>query len=83
LHLDKEFLISSPKKRNYWWQTKNVATSDRGLRDKTERKNNHTEFMVIEYPGIGIIVTKDTLRKEEFEGCRLSFIPIWPFLLLI
>ncbi len=28
--MDKEFLISYLKKRNYWWQTKNVALSDRG-----------------------------------------------------
>jgi predicted AAA+ superfamily ATPase len=28
--MDKEFLISYLKKRNYWWETKNVAPSDRG-----------------------------------------------------
>jgi len=28
--MDKEFLISYLKKRNYWWQTKNIAPSDRG-----------------------------------------------------
>ncbi len=33
--MDKEFLISYLKKRNYWWQTKNVALSDRG----TERQD--------------------------------------------
>ncbi|KPQ43497.1 MAG: hypothetical protein MPEBLZ_01879, partial [Candidatus Methanoperedens nitroreducens] len=33
--MDKEFLISYLKKRNYWWQTKNVAPLDRG----TERQD--------------------------------------------
>jgi uncharacterized protein len=28
--MDKEFLISYLKKRNYWWLTKNIAPSDRG-----------------------------------------------------
>lgn len=29
--MDKEFLISYLKKKNYWWQTKNVANSDKGM----------------------------------------------------
>ncbi|KPQ41350.1 MAG: hypothetical protein MPEBLZ_04088, partial [Candidatus Methanoperedens nitroreducens] len=33
--MDKEFLISYLKKRNYWWQTKIIAPSDRG----TQRQN--------------------------------------------
>ncbi|GFO97850.1 putative ATPase AAA+ superfamily [groundwater metagenome] len=32
--MDKEFLISYLKKRNYWWQTKNVTQSDRGTQRK-------------------------------------------------
>ncbi len=32
--MDKEFLISYLKKRNYWWQTKNVTPSDRGMERK-------------------------------------------------
>ncbi len=29
--MDKEFLISYLKKRNYWWQTKNAAPQDMGM----------------------------------------------------
>lgn len=31
LHMDKEFLISYLKKKNYWWQTKSVTDSDKGI----------------------------------------------------
>ncbi|MCZ7402664.1 MAG: ATP-binding protein [Candidatus Methanoperedens sp.] len=41
------------------------------------------EFMEMEELGIGIVVTKDTLRKWEFGGRQVLFIPIWLFLLVI
>ena len=33
--MDKEFLISYLKKRNYWWQTRNVTPEDRGTTRQT------------------------------------------------
>ncbi len=43
--MDKEFLISYLKKRNYWWETKNVELSDRGTQrqdylDKIQESDN-------------------------------------------
>ncbi len=42
------------------------------------------EFMEMENLNLGIVVTKDMFRKEELiKGCRVLFIPIWLFLLII
>ncbi len=41
------------------------------------------EFMEMEGLNLGIVVTKDRFKREEFDGHRILFIPIWLFLLVM
>ncbi|KCZ72183.1 putative ATPase (AAA+ superfamily) [Candidatus Methanoperedens nitroreducens] len=41
------------------------------------------EFMEIKDLNLGIVVTKDIFKREEFRGFSILFIPIWLFLLIV
>lgn len=56
--MDKEFLISYLKKRNYWWQTKNVTKSDIG----TQRKDYLDKIQETE--GLERIICLSGIRRS-------------------
>jgi len=75
--MDKEFVISYLKTRNYWWQTREVSSSSADTRGLIE-------FMHAFNLDLGIIVTKDVLKPEIIAaGKEITFIPLWLFLLLL
>ena len=45
--------------------------------------NELKEFINLYGLNKGIVVTRDTFKIEELEGCWILFIPLWLFLLII
>ncbi len=56
--MDKEYLLSYLKKRNYWWHTKNVTQSDRG----TQRKDYLDKIQ--ETDGLERIICLSGIRRS-------------------
>ncbi len=95
-HLIKKGRESKPFFEPYYWKNKyevdfvyddSLKVIPVEVKYKEHPKNADMrgliEFMEIKDLNPGIVVTKDTFKRDEFQGHRVLFIPIWFFLLLI
>jgi len=95
-HLIKKGSKSKPAFKPYYWKNKYevdfIYDDSRvviSIEVKYQNQPSTTdikglmEFIHLYGLNKGIVVTKDTFKIEELEGCRILFIPLWLFLLIM